>query len=72
MKTVIGKTAQVRDWTPPPDYEGTQQGLLSYTEGLEIPDTTALIMEYQCGAVGTLSCSLVPRVAWDNGFKVVA
>jgi predicted dehydrogenase len=71
VKTVIGKTATVRDWTPPADYE-EPKGLVAYKEGFGIPDTTALIMEYQGGAMGTLSCSLVPQVSWDNGFKVVA
>lgn len=71
VKTVIGKTAQVRDWTPPAGYEpGT--GLVAYWDGFEIPDTTALILQYESGAMGTLSCSLIPQVAWDNGFKVVA
>jgi len=71
VKTVIGRTSTVRDWTPPADYE-EPAGLVAYKEGFEIPDTTALIMEYESGAMGTLSCSLVPQVAWDNGFKVVA
>jgi len=71
VKSVIGQTARVRDWTPPPDYEPTG-GLLSYAEGFDIPDTTALILNYESGALGTLSCSLVPQAAWDNGFRVVA
>ncbi|MEA3400221.1 MAG: Gfo/Idh/MocA family oxidoreductase [Armatimonadota bacterium] len=71
VRSVIGKTSRVRDWTPPAHYE-EPQGLVAYKEGFEIPDTTALILEYQSGAMGTLSCSLVPQVAWDNGFKVVA
>jgi predicted dehydrogenase len=71
VKTVQGCTAQVRNWTPPPDYKPAP-GLLKYAAGMEIPDTTALIMQYESGALGTLSCSLVPQKAWDNGFKVVA
>ncbi len=72
VRTVIGKTATVRDWTPPADYEEPEKGLVAYKEGFEIPDATALILEYESGAMGTLSCSLVPQVKWDNGFKVVA
>ncbi|MFQ6098956.1 MAG: Gfo/Idh/MocA family protein, partial [Armatimonadota bacterium] len=71
VKTVAGQTARVRDWTPPPDYE-PGPGLLKYAEGFEIPDTTALFMTYESGALGTLSCSMVPQAKWDNGFKVVA
>ncbi|MFW6156443.1 MAG: Gfo/Idh/MocA family oxidoreductase, partial [Armatimonadota bacterium] len=72
VKTVIGKTSTVHDWEPPADYEEPAQGLVAHKEGFEIPDTTALILEYESGAMGTLSCTLVPQVAWDNGFKVVA
>ncbi len=71
VKSVIGKTSRVRDWEPPAGYE-PGPGLVEYAEGFEIPDTTALILEYESGSMGTLSCSLVPQVAWDNGFKVVA
>lgn len=71
VKLVSGATARVRDWTPPPDYQ-PGPGLRKYAEGFEIPDTTALLLQYECGALGTLSCSLVPQKAWDNGFKVVA
>ncbi|MBI2302699.1 MAG: Gfo/Idh/MocA family oxidoreductase [Armatimonadetes bacterium] len=70
VKSVIGKTSRVRDWTPPAGYE--IKGLAAYWEGMDIPDTTALILEYESGSMGTLSCSLVPQVSWDNGFKVVA
>ena len=69
--SVTGRTAQVRDWNPPADYE-PEPGLLKYAEGFEIPDTTALTLEYESGALGTLSCSMVPCAAWDNGFKIVA
>ncbi len=71
VKSVIGYTSQVRDWTPPAGHE-PGPGLAAYWDGFEIPDTTALILQYESGAMGTLSCSLVPQVAWDNGFKVVA
>jgi predicted dehydrogenase len=72
VKSVIGKTSTVHDWEPPAGYEEPEQGLVAHKEGFEIPDTTSLILEYESGAMGTLSCSLVPQVAWDNGFKVVA
>lgn len=67
---VVGKAKQTRDWTPPAGYK--PEGLLRYADGLEIPDTTALVVEYESGALGTLSCSLVPQAKWDMGFKVVA
>ncbi len=69
--SVSGRTARIRDWTPPAGYQ-PEEGLLKYAEGFEIPDTTALAMEYESGALGTLSCSLVPQAKWDMGFKVVA
>ncbi len=72
VRSVIGKVSTVHDWTPPADYEEPEGGLVSVKEGFEIPDTTALILEYERGAMGTLLCSLVPQVSWDNGFKVVA
>ena len=71
VKSVSGRATRTRDWTPPAGYDGGD-GLLRYAEGFEIPDTTALIMEYESGALGTLSCSLVPQAKWDIGFKVVA
>jgi len=71
VATVLGLTATVRDWTAvPPDYQ--PEGLLKYSKVFEIPDTTALVMQYESGALGTLSCSLVPQATWDVGFKVVA
>jgi len=72
VKSVIGKVSTVHDWVPPAGYEEPAGGLVSVKEGFEIPDTTALVLEYESGAMGTLSCSLVPQVKWDNGFKVVA
>jgi len=71
VKAVSGATARVRDWNPPAGYQPAP-GLLKYAAGFEIPDTTALVMQYQSGALGTLSCSLVPQKKWDVGFKVVA
>jgi predicted dehydrogenase len=71
VATVIGLTATVRDWTKvPPDYK--PEGLLKYSKVFEIPDTTALAMQYESGTLGTLSCSIVPQATWDVGFKVVA
>ncbi len=71
VATVAGQTARVRNWTDVPDgYE--PEGLLEYSEDFEIPDVTGLVMRYECGALGTLSCSLVPQATWDVGFKVVA
>jgi predicted dehydrogenase len=68
---VIGLTATVRDWTTVP--AGYQpEGLLKYSKVFEIPDTTALAMQYESGTLGTLSCSIVPQATWDVGFKVVA
>jgi myo-inositol 2-dehydrogenase / D-chiro-inositol 1-dehydrogenase len=71
VKTVSGRATVTRDWTPPAGYE-PGDGMRNYAEGFEIPDTTALVMEYESGALGTLSCSIVPQARWDMGFKVVA
>jgi predicted dehydrogenase len=69
--SVSGRTATVRDWkTVPPGYQ--PEGLLKYSEVFDIPDTTALTMQYESGALGTVSCSIVPQAKWDVGFKVVA
>lgn len=70
-KSVTGRATRTRDWNPPAGYEASE-GLLRYAEGFEIPDTTALVVEYESGALGTLSCSIVPQAKWDIGFKVVA
>jgi predicted dehydrogenase len=71
VATVAGQAATVRDWSPvPPGYE--PEGLLLWTEQFDIPDVTGLLMQYESGALGTLSCSLVPQGSWDVGFKVVA
>ncbi len=71
VATVTGETACVRDWIEVPDgYE--PEGLLKYSESFDIPDVTGLLMRYEGGALGTLSCSLVPQATWDVGFKVVA
>jgi predicted dehydrogenase len=71
VATVAGTTARVRDWTPPPGHK-PEPGLLKYAEGFDIPDTTGLVLTYESGALGTLSCSMVPQAKWDVGFKVVA
>ncbi len=70
--SVSGRTARVHDWTPRPDKPQPDQGLLDAAEGFTIPDTTALTLEYESGALGTLSCSMIPQAKWDNGFRVVA
>lgn len=69
--SVSGRTTQAHDWTPKPGHE-IKPGLCSAYPGVDIPDTTALTMTYESGALGTLSCSMVPQAKWDNGFKVVA
>lgn len=70
VATVAGATTTVRNWTDvPAGYE--PDGLLEYSEVFEIPDTTALILQFESGAMGTLSCSIVPQAKWDVGFKVV-
>ncbi len=69
-KTVVGRATRTRDWTPPPGY--ASDGMKSYAADMGIPDTTGLVIEYECGALGTLSCSIVPQAKWDVGFKVVA
>ena len=70
--SVSGRTARAHDWTPPADAEQVTGGLTKFADGLDIPDTTALTMEYESGALGSLSCSMVPQAKWDNGFRVVA
>ncbi len=68
---VTGVQARVRDWRPRPDTP--EPGGLRWTaDPFTIPDTTALTLQYACGALGTLSCSMVPGTAWDNGFRIVA
>ena len=71
VATVAGCVATIRDWTSVP--EGyVPEGLLKWSSVFEIPDTTALVMQFENGALGTLSCSIVPQATWDVGFKVVA
>ncbi len=71
VATVAGRTATVRNWTDVPEgYE--PEVMREFSEEFEIPDVTALILEYESGALGTLSCSIVPQGTWDVGFKVVA
>lgn len=71
VASVSGQTATVRDWTDMPEgYE--PDGMRLWAEEFDIPDVTALVMQYESGALGTLSCSLVPQGTWDVGFKVVA
>ena len=70
--SVSGRTARAHDWTPGPEGPQPREGLLHTAHGTTIPDTTALAMEYESGALGTLSCSMIPQAKWDNGFRVVA
>ncbi len=71
VRTVTAQTATVRNWTDLPD--GYQSdGMRYYAEEFDIPDVTALVLQYESGALGTLSCSIVPQGKWDVGFKVVA
>jgi myo-inositol 2-dehydrogenase / D-chiro-inositol 1-dehydrogenase len=71
VATVAGQTATVRNWTDvPADYQPEQ--MREFSEEFDIPDVTALILQYESGALGTLSCSIVPQGAWDAGFKLVA
>ena len=69
---VTGRTARVHDWTPEPGAPVSDSGLTGAYPGFTIPDTTALTLEYASGALGTLSCSMVPGTQWDNGFRIVA
>jgi len=69
---VTGRTARVHDWIPGPDGPETGGGLVGKAEGFTIPDTTALTLEYESGALGTLSCSMVPGTKWSNGFQIAA
>lgn len=71
VATVTAATARVRNWTDAPDdYEPKR--MREYTPEMTIPDTTGLLMEYEAGSLGTLSCSLVPQGEWDSGFKICA
>jgi len=69
--SVTGRTARVHDWTPRPGVSAPKGGLLAASPGFTIPDTTALTLEYESGALGTLSCSMVPGTRWDAGFRIV-
>jgi len=69
--SVSARTARAHDWTPRPD-SPRPGGLLWVADPFTIPDTTAMTMQYASGALGTLSCSMVPGTAWDAGFRIVA
>jgi predicted dehydrogenase len=72
-KSVVGFASTVHDWVPKEGTETRQEsGLLSAKEGLDIPDTAGLLIQYESGAMGTVSCSIVPGTAWDVGVKIVA
>ncbi len=69
--SVSARTARTHDWTPKPD-SPRPGGLLWVADPFTIPDTTAMTLQYASGALGTLSCSMVPGTAWDAGFRIVA
>ncbi len=69
--SVTSRTARVRDWTPPAGWE-KPDGMYDASPDFDIPDTVGMVMQYESGAMGTLSCSIVPQGSWDVGFKVVA
>jgi predicted dehydrogenase len=69
--SVSARTTRAHDWTPRPD-SPRPGGLLWVADPFTIPDTTAMTMQYASGALGTLSCSMVPGTAWDAGFRIVA
>ena len=75
VATVTGRTARVRDWTPPANYQ-PGSGLLKYSDTFEIPDTTALVMqrkwgsrhvELLAGAAEVLGCRLQSGGRWPAG-----
>ncbi len=70
--SVSARTARTHDWTPRPDVPRSSGGLLWVADPFTIPDTTAMTLQYASGALGTLSCSMVPGTAWDAGFRIVA
>ena len=70
--SVTGRTTRAHDWVPPAGEKVNCGGLLAAVDGFTIPDTTALTMEYESGALGTLSCSMVPGTQWNSGVTVVA
>lgn len=72
-KTVVGFTSTVHDWVPKEGKETRDaSGMLTAKDGFDIPDTAGLVIQYESGAVGTVSCSIVPGTSWDVGMKVVA
>lgn len=72
VESVVAMTSTVRQWTPIPEGYVSPDRMLAYADEMDIPDVTGLVMRYESGALGTLSCSIVPQGKWDNGFKVVA
>jgi predicted dehydrogenase len=72
VEEVTARTTRAHDWTPAPGWTSPGKGLVPCAEGLDIPDTTAVTLKYASGALGTLSCSMVPGTRWDNGFRIVA
>jgi len=72
VETVAALTATVRDWTPPDGWPGPTDWQVAYARDFEIPDTSVLMLSYQCGALGTLSCCMIPQATWTNGLAVIA
>lgn len=70
VTSVRAQTIRAHDWRP--EANQPHDGLLWAHPDFSIPDTTAMVMEYAGGAIGTLSCSMVPGTAWDSGFRIVA
>ncbi|MGD9497419.1 MAG: Gfo/Idh/MocA family protein [Armatimonadota bacterium] len=72
VESVAAMTANVRDWTPPEGWVGPESWQTHYVPDLAIPDTSALLLHYASGALGTLSCCMMPQATWSNGLTVVA
>ena len=72
VASVVAMTSTVRDWTDVPAGWEPTQTMREFAPAMDIPDVTGMVMHYESGALGTLSCSIVPQGKWDNGFKVVA
>lgn len=72
VESVVAMTSTVRQWTPIPEGYASPDRMLAYADEMDIPDVSGMVMRYESGALGTLSCSIVPQGKWDNGFKVVA
>lgn len=72
VASVSAATATVRDWRPPEGWAGPESWQTHFAEGFEIPDSSVVLLRYETGALGTLSCSMVPQGSWTNGMTVAA